>query len=91
MLITEDHPFWFDARVNLVGSSLLPIVNELLSLLGTFEYSSPDFVTGKDSYPGLDQCSWDPHAKWHLETSIALTEFAFLGDQIHDIFTKSQI
>ena len=80
--------FIFDPRVNLIGSALLPVYNELLSLLETFEYSEPSFQTGQDFYPGMEECAWDPHAKWHLQTSIALTDFIFLADQHHRIFSQ---
>ena len=85
-MLTQD--IFFDPTTNEVGSALLPVFNELMSLLETFQYSSSDFETGLDFYPGMEHCVWDPHAKWHLQTAIALTDFIFLADQIHGIFVN---
>ena len=85
-MLTQD--IFFDPTTNEVGAALLPVFNELMSLLETFQYSSSDFETGLDFYPGMEHCAWDPHAKWHLQTAIALTDFIFLADQIHGIFVN---
>ena len=41
-------------------------------------------------YPGEGWCNpVIPHAKWHLETSIALTDFTFLTEELYKIFNKA--
>ena len=69
--------------MNEAGAALLPIVNVLAKQLTTFQFSSPNFQLGTKFYPGESECNkWDPHAKWHLETGIALVDFVYLGDEI---------
>ena len=76
--------FFLRPVVNEVGAALLPIVNILAKQLTTFKFSSINFQMGTNFYPGESWCNkWDPHAKWHLETGIALTDFVFLGDEIY--------
>ena len=78
-----DNGFFLRPEVNKVGAALLPIVNVLAKQLTTFEFSSLDFQRGLNFYPGEKECNkWDPHAKWHLETSIALTDFVYLSDEM---------
>ena len=65
---------------------LLPVLNAAASDLTTFKYSSPTFQKGLNKYPGENWCNpLIPHAKWHLESSIALVDFVFLADEIHRI------
>merc|ERR1719495_80307 len=84
-------PWVVNPQVDQIGSILLPILNGFVSTnIETFKYSDPDFVKGTNFYPGFENCRWDPHAKWHLQTSIALTDFIFLSDQMHQLFVKHQ-
>jgi len=39
--------------------------------------------------PGEEWCNpLIPHAKWHVETGIALVDFVFLSDEINRIITE---
>ena len=40
--------------------------------------------------PGQETCSWDPHAKWHLQSAVALLDFIFLADDIHKLLALHQ-
>ena len=91
VLTPDTAPFVINPKVDELGSFLLPLLNNFVSTdIETFKYSDPDFVKGNNFYPGLENCKWDPHAKWHLQTSIALTDFIFLSDQMHQLFVKHQ-
>ena len=79
---------FINQTTNTIGSAILPIINKMTSLLQTFQYSDSSFETGTGFSPGMEHCSWDPHAKWHLQSSIALTDFIFLADQIHGILSR---
>lgn len=81
-----------DPMVNEYGSLFLPTFNSWISKLEAknMKYSDPTFGTGKNFYSGEDKCSWDPHAKWHMQTSIALTDFIFLADQFHGLLKDHQ-
>ena len=84
-----DNGFFLRPEVNEVGAALLPIVNELATQLNTFEYSSVNFQLGRHFYPGEHECNkWDPHAKWHLQTGIALVDFVFLTDEMYRLLNK---
>ena len=77
-------------KINEIGTALLPLVNEFATTLTTFEYSNPDFQSGQHFFPGQDWCNvWNPHSKWHLETGIALTDLAFLFDEIHRLIENA--
>jgi hypothetical protein len=70
--------------INTIGAKLLPMVNDLATTLTNFEHNDPNFQKGENFYPGEHECNeWDPHAKWHLQTAIALPDFAFLFDELH--------
>ena len=73
-----------------LGGKFLPMINDLASTLTSFEYSSPAFQTGKNFYPGQETwlnkggCdAWNAHAKWHLQSGIALPDFAFVFDEVY--------
>ena len=71
-----------------IGTMLLPHWNDFATSFTTFTYSSPSFQHGVNFYPGEEWCNpVIPHAKWHVETSIALTDFVFLSDEINRIIT----
>ena len=79
-----------EPRINVAGTALLPLVNELATSFTSFEHSSPDFQLGQNFFPGQDWCNpWDPHSKWHLETGIALPDLAFLFDEIHRLIAEA--
>ena len=45
---------------------------------------------GINMYPGEKWCNpVIPHAKWHLQTSIALTDLTFLTDEMYRIFSTN--
>ena len=70
----------------------MPYLNKLATSFTTFEHSSSDFQSGENFYPGQDWCNpFDPHSKWHLETGIALPDFAFLFDEIHRLIEEANI
>ena len=78
-----DSDFFLRPEVNEIGAALLPIWNVLTTQLTTFEYSSSEFQLGQNFYPGEFECNkWDPHAKWHLQTGIALVDFVYLSDEL---------
>jgi len=82
-----------DPMVNEYGSMFLPTFNSWISWLEAknMAYSDPNFGTGKNFYPGENiDCKWDPHAKWHMQTSIALTDFIFFADQFHGLIKFQQ-
>jgi len=81
-----------DPMVNEYGSLFLPTFNSWISNLEAknMHYSDPNFGTGINFYSGEDNCNWDPHAKWHMQTSIALTDFIFLADQFHGLLKDHQ-
>lgn len=88
----ETAPFLFDPTVNEIGALLLPVLNNFVSQdIETIKYSDPTFGNGKNFYPGEERCNaWDPHAKWHLQTGIALTDFVLLADEMHRLFITHQ-
>jgi len=85
-------PIVFNSRVNKIGAFLQPMFNKFVTgNIASFKYSNPSFVSGKNFYAGQSRCSkFDPHAKWHLQTAIALTDFVFLADEMHQLFVKHQ-
>ena len=71
-------------NINEIGAALLPLINAIASGLTSFVHSSVDFQTADNFFPGQDWCNeWDPYSKWHLETSVALADLAFLFDEIN--------
>ena len=83
------HDIIIDPIVNKLGAWTLPIVNLLASKLTTFKYSDIKFQMGKNFYPGEKWCnSWDPHAKWHVESGIALVDFIFFADEMYRLLNS---
>ena len=76
--------------MNQIGSLLLPRINQKLSQYQTFEYSDPSFLNGTGFYPGQEACAWCPHAKWHLQSGIALVDLVFLGDELFNVMQTYQ-
>jgi len=89
-VITDD--IVFKPQVNLIGAYLQPMLNNFVTEnIETFKYSDPEFGSGKNFFAGQATCNkWDPHSKWHLQTAIALTDFIFLADEMHQLFAKHQ-
>jgi len=89
-VITSD--FVFKPQVNQIGAFLQPLLNNFVTdNIETFKYSNTEFVSGKNFYAGQSWCDKkDPHSKWHLQTAIALTDFIFLADEMHQLFVKHQ-
>jgi len=81
-----------DPMVNEYGFLFLPTFNEWISKLEAknMHYPDPTFGSGQGFYAGEASCNKDPHAKWHLQTSIALTDFIFLSDQFYGLLKKHQ-
>merc|ERR1712241_110886 len=81
-VLTQDD-FWLQPSTNEIGTYVLPLVNGLANQLNNFTYSDAVMQTGINLYPGETWCNpVIPHAKWHVETSIALTDFVFLSDEM---------
>jgi len=87
-VLTQDD-FWLQPTTNAIGTLVLPLVNGLANQLNNFTYSDAVMQTGINMYPGETWCNpVIPHAKWHVETSIALTDFVFLSDELYRILSK---
>ena len=88
-VLTQDD-YWLQPSTNQVGWAFLPVINQEVNTLNSWTYSNADMQLGINMYPGEVWCNpVIPHAKWHLETGIALTDFSFLSDELYRIFTKS--
>ena len=86
--LTQDDTF-LQPSVNALGTFLLPLVNAVGNNLNGYSYSDAMMQSGLNMYPGENWCNpVIPHAKWHVETSIALTDFTFLSDDLYRIFRK---
>ena len=84
--MTQDDT-WLQPTTNELGMIFLPIVNAIGNNFNSWNYSDPLMQSGINMYPGAEWCNLViPHAKWHLETSIALTDFTFLSDELYRIF-----
>ena len=89
--MTQDDT-WLQPSTNVVGTLLLPVVNAAANELNTWSYADGLMQSGLHMYPGEDWCNpVIPHAKWHVETSIALTDFSFLSDELYQLFSKYAI
>ncbi len=74
-------------EANELGMAALPLINAYASRLTGFEYHDRLLQTGRDLYPGGEWCNVAPipHAKWHLQTAIALTDLVFAADELAKI------
>ncbi|XP_059083578.1 uncharacterized protein LOC131880876 [Tigriopus californicus] len=80
-------PTFLDPDFNEWGASFLPTFNDLANSLHNLTYFNPDHQHGIGIYPGETWCNpVIPHAKWHLETSIALADFAVMANEMYKIF-----
>ena len=85
-----DDPIWLEPSTNEVGWAFLPVINQLANDLISWTHNNPEMQLGNNMYPGEEWCNpIIPHAKWHLETSIALTDFTFLTEELYRIFNKA--
>ena len=65
---------------------MLPVVNAAANELNSWSYNDALMQSGINMYPGEAWCNpVIPHAKWHLQTSIALTDFTFLTDELFKV------
>ena len=87
----------FSPEGNEKGWELLPILNDMVNseLLGTDslnDYFNPDLQFGIGIYPGELWCNPGlyPHAKWHLQTGIALVDLTNLMDEVLKIIIQWQ-
>ena len=84
--VLTDNEIFLTPFVNEIGALLLPYVNQEATLLNSWNYTNPDLQTGRNRYPGEKWCNLViPHAKWHMQTSIALTDFTFLSDEFYKV------
>lgn len=86
-LAGADNEIWFQPLTNQIGTIVLPLVNNLANALNNFTYTDAvDMQAGHNMYPGESWCNpVIPHAKWHVETAIALTDFVFHSDEMFRI------
>jgi len=92
--VWQEHTFnsttLLNPLLNDIGSALLGEFNTVVSNeLESFEFN-PAFESGKNLYPGQETCAWDPHAKWHLQSAIALLDFIYLADDIFQLLKSHQ-
>ncbi|TRY80394.1 hypothetical protein TCAL_04714 [Tigriopus californicus] len=74
-------------EANALGATYIPVVNDLANSLLEFVHNNPDFQHGKRVYPGDEWCNpLIPHAKWHLQCGVGLTDLIFLADDLYRIF-----
>ena len=87
-VLTQDDTF-LQPTTNALGTIFLPVINAAGNRLNDYSYSDELMQSGLHMYPGENWCNpVIPHAKWHVETSIALTDFTFLSDDLYRIFRK---
>ena len=74
-------------KLNEAGSKFIPLVNQLLSSFTSFDHKNVDFQSAKNFYPGQIECSGQvhTHSKWHVQSGIALLDFALIADEFHRI------
>ena len=81
-------PIWLQPSTNEVGAAFLPVINQAMNSYNSWNYSDAEMQLGINMYPGEGWCNpLIPHAKWHLQTGIALTDFTFLSDELYRIFS----
>ncbi len=86
----------FTEEANELGYTLLPTVNALANAIlpsDDFPHYSQDFQDGVGVYPGEGWCNVAalPHAKWHLETGVALSDMGRLADLMYQaILTQEE-
>lgn len=84
--VLTSNDIWLQPSTNEIGMYLLPLVNGIANGMNHFHYNESTMQIGYNMYPGDSWCNYViPHAKWHLETGIALTDFVFLSDEMYNI------
>merc|ERR1712218_498092 len=81
-----DSPF-IKKFANEAGSQLIPLINQLFNSVTSFDHKNIYFQSAKNFYPGQIACSQESHthAKWHVQSGIALLDFAMFADEFHRI------
>lgn len=84
MLVTNST--FLTPEANEKGAAFLPVLNALANAEMDFEYYNHNLNRAVGIYPGEDWCNpLIPHAKWHLETGIGLTDLLFLANEFYKI------
>lgn len=87
--VLTDNTFFLDPVVNEKGWELLPVLNEMVNAINSFEYSDLNYQKGINVYPGDFWCNpVFAHAKWHLESALGLLDLVYTGDQILGILDQ---
>ena len=75
------------------GWELLPFINQLANSITEFNHANLDFQSAKDLYPGQDRCAGNKHshAMWHVQSGIALLDFALIADEFYRIMNLFNI
>ena len=80
-------------EINSYGDLLIPVINRYASAITTFRPVDKQFQDGKMFYPGQDSYSKEcqeksPHAKWHVQSGIAMVDLVFVADEIYHLIEK---
>ena len=88
-MTTDD--IFLQPATNEIGTILIPVINGLINNFNSFDYTDViNMQAGIKLYPGEEWCNLViPHAKWHVQTGIALTDFAFLTDEMYTILNSA--
>ena len=79
--------------VTKAGWELVPFINQLANSITEFNHANLDFQSAKDLYPGQDRCAGKrhSHAMWHVQSGIALLDFALIADEFYKIMNLFNI
>ena len=80
-------------KFNEYGDLLIPVINQYASAITTFRPVDKQFIKGRKFYPGQDayylKCNENyPHAKWHVQSGIAMVDLVFVADEIYYLINK---
>ena len=82
--------FWFWPFTNWIGGLVHPWYNRLINYFMSYKHNNEDFQMAKNVYPGENWCNYRiPHAKWHLQTSIAVLDLVRITQDLDQIFRES--
>ena len=78
---------------NNYGDLLIPVINRYASAITTFRPIDRQFQKGRKFYPGQDayylKCNENyPHAKWHVQSGIAMVDLVFVADEIYRLIDE---
>ena len=82
-----------NALMNEIGYEIMPLINDLVNTMTSFQLSDTDFQEGRNLYPGEELCNKggstgdNPHPKWHVQMAILVPDVVYLSDEIHRIIT----